>query len=595
MCRRICLELLLFEYFRFNQYDNLLVFKYIKWHCLVLLLLFYKRDFLYIILYIISIYHFDLQTSMSQSPNKPNSSYAMTPWPTDENDDRNDADMSMYANIDNLKMGKKIGQGQFSVVYRSKCSVNSKNVALKKIQIFEMVDAKARADCIKEIDLLKQLKHPNIIKYLASFIYNDELNIVLELADAGDLSKMIKHFKKQKRLIPEKIVWKYFIQICSALEHMHSKRIMHRVGTPYYMSPERIHETGYNFQSDVWSLGCLLYEMAALHSPFYGEKMNLYSLCQKIEKGDYPPLSDNYSNDLRNLVRKCLHSEPTKRPNITQVSKTAIAIKSGLYKWMQSTIANDINTIDTKNCIHTLILDPKGHTKFDAFLFKSDSEQKKLYMDVDKSQTGQIINYLNRYNLRKTITFTDVSNKYSAYWSLENDNSFEIDPRIKEMGFRKIETIKTSKIGDSIYRNHRHCIGIAEGPELKKTVPIIYNFDWLQSMSNTKGCYIGQEMVNRTMVQAIVRKRLVPIKIEKSNKPPYIGNYIRNDKGEDIGRITSYHEPHALAVLRLNNVTKKLFVFNKDLNSITHQTHFRVPQWWKIQQDNFLKNINLKF
>uniref|UniRef100_K1QAN3 NEK6-subfamily protein kinase n=1 Tax=Magallana gigas TaxID=29159 RepID=K1QAN3_MAGGI len=229
---------------------------------------------------------------------------------------------NIYGCLANFEIDKRIGKGQFSEVFRARCKIDNSVVALKKVQIFEMMDAKARQDCIKEIGLLQQLNHLNVIKYLSSFIENNELNIVLELADAGDLSRMIKHFKKHKRLIPEKTIWKYFIQICSALEHMHNCRIMHRdikpanvfitaegivklgdlglgrffsskttaahslVGTPYYMSPERIHETGYNFKSDMWSLGCLLYE-------------------------------------LRNLVALCINPNPEQRPDITYVYNVA--------------------------------------------------------------------------------------------------------------------------------------------------------------------------------------------------------------------------------------------------------------------------------
>lgn len=253
-----------------------------------------------------------------------------------------------------LELLDAIGKGSFGVVYKARTTLDGTLVAAKKVKLKEMVDEKAKKDCLQEIALLQRLDHPHIIKYLASFVEDGELFIVLELADGGDLAQFIQCFRAHSKLIPEATIWRYFSQVCAALKHMHLKRIMHRdvkpanvfitsdgrvklgdlglgrffspsslaanslVGSPYYMSPERIQELEYDFSSDVWSAGCLLYEMAALQSPFMNETKNLYSLVRKIVACEYPPIPSNiYSDELRALVAVCMDPDPKKRRDIS--------------------------------------------------------------------------------------------------------------------------------------------------------------------------------------------------------------------------------------------------------------------------------------
>lgn len=91
-----------------------------------------------------------------------------------------------------------------------------------------MADQRQREKCLKEVDIMKKLSHPHIIRYIDSFIHNSELIIVTEWAQKGDLKKLVKEKESQDLQFEEATIWEFMRQISSALQHMHEKRIMHR-------------------------------------------------------------------------------------------------------------------------------------------------------------------------------------------------------------------------------------------------------------------------------------------------------------------------------------------------------------------------------
>ena len=187
----------------------------------------------------------------------------------------------------------------------------------------------------------------------------------MDYADGGDLSMKIR--EQNGKFFPENKILDWFTQVCLAIKHIHDRKILHRdiksqniflmksgqiklgdfgiakclnqtidkaktyVGTPYYLSPEIINSQPYDFKSDIWSLGVLLYEMCALKMPF--DASNLPQLYIKIINCNYPPLSNNYSEDLKKLVKAMLNETSLKRPNIGEILNYPI-IKSRIRKFL---------------------------------------------------------------------------------------------------------------------------------------------------------------------------------------------------------------------------------------------------------------------
>lgn len=122
---------------------------------------------------------------------------------------------------------KPIGKGKFAIVYRALRRSDNLVVALKRINV-DAIDEKARDKCLKEVGLLQSLDHPNIIRYMDSFITDNDLVIAVEWAAAGDLKRQLRKAQERGVGFEERIIWKYFSQICDAIKHMHERRIMHR-------------------------------------------------------------------------------------------------------------------------------------------------------------------------------------------------------------------------------------------------------------------------------------------------------------------------------------------------------------------------------
>ncbi|KAI0400437.1 kinase-like domain-containing protein [Xylaria palmicola] len=278
------------------------------------------------------------------------------------------------AESDKYDVLEKIGHGSFGVIRKVRRKVDGMILCRKEISYLKM-SQKEREQLHAEFQILSSLRHPNIVGYFhrEHLKQTQDLHLYMEYCGNGDLGRVIRDLVRNDKYAEEEFVWIVFSQLVTALYRCHygidppevgnnvlvtsktkprippgAVTILHRdlkpenvflgennsvklgdfglskmiqshdfastyVGTPFYMSPEICAAERYTLKSDIWSLGCVMYELCAREPPFNAKTH--FQLVQKIKEGKVATLPRIYSAELMAVIRDCLRVNPDLRPD----------------------------------------------------------------------------------------------------------------------------------------------------------------------------------------------------------------------------------------------------------------------------------------
>ena len=366
---------------------------------------------------------------------------------------------------DNYDYKEIIGKGMYAKVYKALNKEENKYYAIKCLN-FKDITEKERLSIETEVNLLKKLKHPNIVLYKDSFIDKENnLNIVTTFCEGGDMYKKI--FREKNNYFEEDQIKNWLVQLLLGLSYIHDKQIVHRdiktknifiqnehtlrigdfgiakifnqaqtmnkiVGTPLYMAPECFKQSKkYNYKSDIWSLGCCVFEMCNLKHAFEGQFFPAVSV--KISEGKRAPLNKRYSRELKELVDGMLDLKPRHRPTIANIlERPFMRVKVGEY--IKDFINNYKKYDGTEEQINIL---KEQAEKFQIFKININNEINIKMMIDKKNKPFLNNNYINNNNNKNNEKL-----KSKNYMSEKiNNNSklskYNIQNETDKMGYMK--------------------------------------------------------------------------------------------------------------------------------------------------------------
>ena len=519
-----------------------------------------------------------------------------------------------------------LGKGTYGIVYKvQKLNTNSIYV-IKQIPLSGLSE-KERNEVEQEAKILHSINSNYVVKYYDSFKENENLNIVMEYCDGGDLNDFLIEKKKLGQPLEEPFIWKIFIKITIGLADIHKLKILHRdlktlniflkqnfdikigdlgvakvlsknnfartvIGTPYYLSPEICEEKPYNDKSDVWALGCILYELCTFKHPF--EARSQGALILKILNNKPEPINNTFSKELNNIIYMLLDKNYDKRPSCIEILKNNMVISKikslGLSELLTDldNISNDQSNIKISNPINI---------------------RKKYYNKKDINNEKEYI--INNANNAKPDIKNNKKKQLSAINLLEqiNNNKLNFNNLNQYMMKNKknnISKINIIKMGDS---NNKKPPFISANNQNKNSSVEYNNFfindSNIKKINNKKD--IISKQYNKIYKQErsdIVNKKIgkiQPVKIifKKSNEVPKINNFIEskkqniindNNKKKNEEAKTNNNDSKYIKKIKINNSNK--LISNYKLKEKENNNSNKVPIKIKQITDKSIKFNN---